>query len=309
MCAFAFSKDTYRFASADARKLARTLFGSSYRMVRLTGGEPLLLDDICDTIAAFSDVDMRTSVITSGWRLSALASELVAANLDQVIVSLDAGRPEVHDRIRHCPGLFASAVEGLRIYREIARQSCLRVNTVVGPHNLDELLAIHALLVELDIDLWSIIPLKRPGGAWEYHNAGDLRETAQRLRDRIGACGRPRLVGHSMNWEGRTDIEKNRFLTEHIPFTPALGMCRVVDEVRYYTPKDGLVYPCNCVPHRLGGHLLAGTVADFAIESQSLDTVRSWLRVNGPAYCSGCEPANVSLGEGLVDLDVDPYGF
>lgn len=309
MCAFAFSQDSYRFTAADAAMLAKEIEGTTYRLVRLTGGEPLLLSDLPTIIGAFSDIGLRTSIITSGWHLPAVVPQLVNANLSQVIVSLDGATAASHDRFRNCPGLFAAAVDGIQRFRQLSPRGSLRVNTVVGPHNVEELPGIYKLLVELDIDLWSIIPLKRVDSAWEYGDHGKLREAARRFREIVIGQKRPSLVGHSAHWTGRTDEEQRRFLVAHVPFTPSVGQCHLVDQVRYYTPKDGLVYPCNCVPHRVGATTLAEAVGEGALEPEGLATVRKWLRLNGPSVCTGCEPANAALGEALVDLDADPYGF
>ena len=87
----------------------------------LSGGEPLLRDDLA-TIAAFAARRGATVVVgTNGTLLSDLRiAELKAAGVRGVAVSVDSLEPSYHDRFRHGPGSLSdtmAAVARLRHHR------------------------------------------------------------------------------------------------------------------------------------------------------------------------------------------------
>ncbi len=83
--------------------------------VTLTGGEPLLREDLEEVAGAFDDSTYLT-LNTTGWGLSgARARALKEAGLFALGVSLDSTEPEEHDRMRGHAGAFDAAVAALRL--------------------------------------------------------------------------------------------------------------------------------------------------------------------------------------------------
>lgn len=307
MCAFASSNDNYRFSLADAEHLVVDLIDSNIQVIRLTGGEPLLLPDIEAMIRTLSRTSARTSIITNGYLLPE-ATWILESPLDQIVVSLDGASAATHDRFRRLPGLFDRCFDGLK---SIAQNSAirLRVNTVVGVHNLDELPGIFDLLCELGVHQWSLIPIKRDSGAWVSRTEEAYRQAAAALETRVASRPvKPEFVGWSHTWLGRDSEEVRRLASIGRPMTPR-GTCSVVDRVVYYTPREGLVFPCNCVPHRLAGREMSRAWDPGVLRAEGDWPAREWLRTNGSATCDGCEPANAALGEKLLDLGVDGFEF
>jgi len=308
MCGFAWSNDAHRFTAAEARELADSLRGRSLRLVRFTGGEPLLHEELPEIVSAFAGAGLLTSVITNGGLLSKRLGELLAADISQVIVSLDSPRAHSHDKFRRTPGLFERAVAGLRELRRVAPHVRTRVNTVAGPHNVEQLEEMYDLLGDLGIDDWSLIPLKAEGGAWHYPNRSKALAAYRRFVSHVAARPGPQFVGHSLHWMGRTEEEVTKYLETGSPMTPR-GNCGVVDLVRYYTPRSGMVYPCNCVPHRGEGVTFAEAWSEQSLSAEAESPAVTWLRQNGPTRCMGCEPANAALGERLKDALTNPFAF
>ena len=101
----------------EMRELARQLQQLGAVRVTLTGGEPLLRDDLEEIVAAFDD---RTSLIvgTTGDGLTpARARRLAEAGLFAVGISLDSDDPAEHDRVRGVDGAFRIALDGLATAR------------------------------------------------------------------------------------------------------------------------------------------------------------------------------------------------
>jgi len=103
---------------ATLRNLAAELQNLGAVMVTLTGGEPLLRNDLEEIAALF---DQRCCLVlgTTGAGLSsARARRLRQAGLFAVGVSLDSADEEEHDRLRGHQGAFRTALRAVRIAGE-----------------------------------------------------------------------------------------------------------------------------------------------------------------------------------------------
>ncbi len=85
----------------------------------LSGGEPLLREDIMDIIRHAYGRGMLIRMNTNGLLMTPeRARELKRAGCALVGLSIDSARPEVHDRLRGIPGLFDRAMEAVENLQE-----------------------------------------------------------------------------------------------------------------------------------------------------------------------------------------------
>ncbi|MBK5092758.1 MAG: radical SAM protein [Actinobacteria bacterium] len=81
----------------------------------LTGGEPMMREDLPELISQVGTCDAIPQIFTSGYFLDRERTrELKEAGLKVVFVSLDSPDVEEHDRTRDVEGLFERACEGIR---------------------------------------------------------------------------------------------------------------------------------------------------------------------------------------------------
>lgn len=96
------------------RALAAELQQRGAALITLTGGEPLLREDLPAIAAAFDDRSC-VNVGTTGWGLDdGLAVALRDAGVFAVGVSLDSADGSEHDRLRNRPGAWRAALAALR---------------------------------------------------------------------------------------------------------------------------------------------------------------------------------------------------
>lgn len=103
---------------AALRELAAELQTRGAVVVTLTGGEPLLRNDLPDIVASF---DARSCMIlgTTGEGLTGeRARELKSKGLFAVGISLDSHQEAEHDRLRGRPGAFQTALRALGVARD-----------------------------------------------------------------------------------------------------------------------------------------------------------------------------------------------
>jgi len=111
---FAFLDRADILSFEEIRRLVAVLGGIGLRKVRLTGGEPLLRQDLpklVSKLAALPDLDL--ALTTNGLLLVRLAAELAEAGLGRVTVSLDSLDDDVFRRMNDVEFSVARVLEGI----------------------------------------------------------------------------------------------------------------------------------------------------------------------------------------------------
>ena len=134
--------------TAEGKKLLEDLATMGQVVVILTGGEPLLREDIFDLTAYGNDLGHRMVMAVNGTLLtSAIAARLKDAGIQRVSISIDGATAASHDRLRAVEGAYAGALTGIAACREAGLP--FQINTTVTRANRLELPAIHALALKL----------------------------------------------------------------------------------------------------------------------------------------------------------------
>lgn len=129
----------------------------------LTGGEPLLRKDILSIVRYASEKKLWVVIGTNGVRISKnLTMLLKEAGARGMALSLDALKPEVHDRFRAVKGAWDNTVSGARILAEF--ELPFIIQTTVGRHNLNDLEGIADFAHgELGARVWNLYFLVQTG--------------------------------------------------------------------------------------------------------------------------------------------------
>ena len=117
--------------------------------VRLTGGEPLVREDLLSIVERIAKISGITdlSLTTNAIRLAELAKPLSDAGLQRVNISLDTLQPEKYRKITRL-GNFQKAWEGI-LAAEAAGLQPIKLNcVVVGGLNDDEIVDLASLSIE-----------------------------------------------------------------------------------------------------------------------------------------------------------------
>jgi cyclic pyranopterin phosphate synthase len=123
-------------------RLTRVFVHLGVRTIRLTGGEPLMRQDIDVLIGGLARLDpgLDLSMTTNGFFLAEKAERLARAGLKRINVSLDSLQPERFEKmVRRDGQLVFKILEGMRVARS-AGLAPIKVNcVVVRGYNEDEL--------------------------------------------------------------------------------------------------------------------------------------------------------------------------
>lgn len=134
-------------------------------VVILTGGEPLLREDIYDLTEYGHRLGHRMVMAVNGTLLTPqIAARLKEVGSQRLSISLDGATAAAHDRLRAVDGAFDGALAGIAACREAGLP--FQVNTTITKRNLAELPAIFELALNLGAaahHVFVLVPTGRGG--------------------------------------------------------------------------------------------------------------------------------------------------
>jgi Fe-coproporphyrin III synthase len=125
------------------------------RWVVFSGGEPQMNSQLPSLAQMLRCEGIRVTILTAGLLLKSRA-EMIAASVDDVIVSLD-GPSAVHDRIRRVPGAYEQMAVGVRALRQVRADMVVRARCTVQKENHQSLRATIACAKETGLDSISFL--------------------------------------------------------------------------------------------------------------------------------------------------------
>jgi len=248
-------------------RLARIFVGLGFHTIRLTGGEPLMRQDVEVLIAGLVRLDatLDLSITTNGFFLVEKVQRLAEAGLKRINVSLDSLRPERFERMVRREGQLVSKIlAGLRVAREAGLHP-IKLNCVImRGYNEDEIVEFARLGREQDLQVRFIeyMPLDAQG-RWTMDTVVPGAEIQARvdavypLRSDQGNGSEPATVHHFADGRGSIGI----IASVSQPFCDSCNRVRIT--------ADGHLRTClfSLIEHDLKGPLRSGAsdedLADF----------------------------------------------
>lgn len=122
----------------EAKELLGEIAKAGFKILVLSGGEPLLRKDIYEIIAFAISCGLRPVLGTNGTLIDRnTAKKLKHAGLARVGISLDSSDSNVHDEFRQEKGAWDATVRAMKICREEGLE--LQVHTTVSKKNFKEI--------------------------------------------------------------------------------------------------------------------------------------------------------------------------
>ena len=296
MCRYARGKGSFQIDMLKYDKLLDSIRKTgSFKMIRFTGGEPLLVTNLPLMIKKAKEQGLLTSIITNGYLMPNNYKELIDCGLDQIIFSLDGSSAEVHDKLRNFPNSFNNIISSIKLVKEYNKDLKIRVNTVASKYNIADLCSLYDLLAKNNIDSWSIIPIRTSTDGW---NDGFEEKYIKYYKDFIkyvkGNKSSLKFLGYSLEWAGRNDEEIHNMFYNNKFYGP-MGKCKAVNIIRFYVPDRDAIIPCNCASHRI--EQIDVNIEKIKYLDERTEIMRCWLSENGPTKCKACEPLNAYISD------------
>ncbi|THB75445.1 MAG: heme b synthase [Desulfobacteraceae bacterium] len=150
-------------------------------IIILTGGEPLLRDDIFDIASYGTKIGLRMVMAFNGTLVTPeIVDKLIASGIKRISVSLDGASPETHDEFRGEPNAFTDALRGIEMVKAAGLD--FQINTTITKTNLDEIPNILKLAEDIGavaLHIFLLVPTGR--GKYIIDSAIDAQQYEETL--------------------------------------------------------------------------------------------------------------------------------
>jgi len=149
-CRAAASKGPYEgeLTTEEVYRILKEIREVSQPIIILTGGEPLLREDIFNIAEKCIEFGLKPVLATNGTLIDEkVAEKIKKSGIARVSISLDGGEAKTHDDFRKMPGAFEGAMKGISELKKAGIP--FQINTTITGINKDELPKIHELAIKL----------------------------------------------------------------------------------------------------------------------------------------------------------------
>ena len=267
--------------------------------IALSGGEPLLREDLPEILAFIRSRGITPIIITNG---TLLTEECVAATMvgGSYEVSLHSYRAGVHDRLSGREGAWNKVIEGMtNVRRAGGNLVAAFVATKLNAMDLK-----HTVELAVALGCWGMLYNRINLGAHNFRYADELLPTPAMIQENLdvleemGAKYAPFAISVSIVIEPCVvDVTKYK----HIYF----GWCPKAGENSYFTIDPvGNLRTCNHSPVILG-NLKRDRFTDIFYRHPYVCSFRTSL----PAECANCKPELKQICRGGCDAAAEQcYG-
>ncbi|MBT8339254.1 MAG: cytosylglucuronate decarboxylase [Desulfatitalea sp.] len=305
MCGYRQSRDSYRITIGEFKIILSQAHAMGVEVVRFTGGEPLLHNDVTRLISLGAADNMKMSLITNGYLLPKLIGQLSEVGLAQVIVSIDGASADTHDSYRNVPGIFGKCMVGIE--SALNKGVLTRVNTVVGPHNYTEMPRLQKRLSKLGVQQWELSAIKLEQRV-TYPDRDHVLSVCEPIYE---ANNGSMLVPMGKRFYGDTLLEQDLYFKFGISPRPSPPQCHLVGDALYLDAKAGLGFGCSLLPHRnaeeSGGGVRMRTKDGWTLDVTEFHDHVNQFRLEGYKRCRSCSTTAAGYSDqvaltGNVDL-------
>ncbi len=269
-----------------AKMLIHQIAEVSKPLLILSGGEPLLREDIFEIIRYGADRGLRMGMGSNGMLIDdEVARRLKDAGMWTVAISLDSSIPERHDEFRGVKGCWENAVNAIEALKKSGIH--VQVNSTVTRQNYDEVDEIMSLAENLGVENFHLFFLVPTGRGTEINDITprmyeDMITSTLAKTSKHDLNIKPSCVPQFMRVAKEQGVDMTRWIRGCVA---GLYYCRIY--------PSGEVTPCPYMPLNLG-NIREKSFKDIWFNSEVFIALRDFDRLKGK--CGVCEYRDVCGG-------------
>jgi radical SAM protein with 4Fe4S-binding SPASM domain len=287
-------------STEESKNLIDQICEVSRPLLILSGGEPLLRQDVFELVRYGASKGLKMGLGSNGSLIDATAAKrLKDAGIETVSISLDSPIPEQHDEFRGVRGSWAKAVNAIKALQE--NGVLVQVNTTLTQHNYDQVDDIMSLAENLGVEnfhLFFLVPTGRGVkiadiSPAKYENM--IKTTFARVaKHKLNV--RPSCAPQFMRIARDMGLNMSRWIRGCLA---GLYYCRVY--------PNGDITPCPYLPIKLG-NVREKSFKEIWFNSEIFKTLRDFNALKGKcgvcdyrALCGGCRARAYGLSSDFID--------
>lgn len=200
-------KETYgkELSTAQVKQSIKKLRNYGIKHFVVTGGEPLLRNDLFEIFSYAKKLGLKTGLSTNGILIDDKNAKKIAAFFDSIQISLDGTR-EIHNKIRGNSQAFQKTIKAIKILTEYPKNQ-ITISSVITKSNIDNLEQMSRVIEKMNVDCWKISSIM-PIGNVNINRDLYLNKKQFLKLIRFAAANKKRLkieVGENLGYLGKYD--------------------------------------------------------------------------------------------------------
>jgi len=169
--------------TSEALAMVDDLAAMGVKRLAVSGGEPLIRDDIIHIMSHAHDSGLNLGLVSNGYLVEQRWDDLRHFDYFLYFTSID-GLPEYHDRVRRRDS-FARVMKSLDLFSRLQARSRI-VNSVVHSQNIQQMASLFGLLRDSGATRWHLVPIMEVGRAEKDRSYALKGRQLRELADFIG---------------------------------------------------------------------------------------------------------------------------
>ncbi len=289
------------FTTEEGKKLLKDIADFSKPVVVLSGGEPLLREDIFELASYGTSIGLRMCMATNGTLVTdGICRQMRESDIKMVSLSLDGSTADIHDDFRQCPGAFDGVIRAAETLRRNGQK--FLINSSFTRRNQADIPNVFRLAKSLGAAAWYMFMIVPTGRGEEILNELISREDyeeiltwhygQEKVEDEI--LMRPTCAPHYYRIvPQRAKAEGVTFERRSLSFSTGGGKGCIAAQSICLIDCFGNVKPCSYFP-RIAGNVKQTPFRDIWEKSELFMELRDFGSYKGK--CGQCEYLNVCGG-------------
>ena len=289
------------FSLKEAKDIIDKIVSYSNPVLVLSGGEPLLREDIFDIAQYGTDKGLRMCIATNGTLVTdEVCMKMKETSIRMVSLSIDGATAETHDDFRNQKGAFDGTIRAIELLKKY--DIPFLVNSSFTVRNRHEIPEIYKLVKRLGATAWymfMIVPTGRGEEIMEelipedvYNEILEWHYEMEKQEEEL--LVRPTCAPHYYRITRQKAKEEGKSVKQRtLKFSTGGSKGCLAGQLICLIDVDGEVLPCSYFP-KSAGNIKQSDFKEIWEESELFLELRDFKSYKGS--CGNCEYVNVCGG-------------
>jgi AdoMet-dependent heme synthase len=289
------------FPFAEAVRILDDIAAYAKPVVVLSGGEPLLRNDVFEIASYGTGKGLRMCLATNGTLVNEeICAKIKESGIRMVSLSLDGSSAGVHDDFRSQPGAFDGTINAARLFKQ--HRISFLINSSFTKRNQTEIEKVYRLAKELGATAWYMFMIVPTGRGEEIMSELISPEDYEQLlgwhyqmeKEEDELLVRPTCAPHYYRVVlQKAKEEGEKFKRRSLQFSTGGAKGCLAGQLIALIDVDGNILPCSYFP-KTAGNLREHSFKDIWEKSPLFQDLRDFAKYKGS--CGACEYVGVCGG-------------